>query len=93
VLALLGGLLQYLRGYEWFEEWGYHLIAVALAAFGYWMFNQVFYNDPKYAAAVALLGVSGNAATIYGGTFLASSGAKKLAASGKPAIIPVTNSK
>lgn len=88
VMAILGGLLQFLRGYAKFPEWGYHVVAVLLAGFGYVLFNQLDLSDWRAVIIRGLVGVSGLVASLYGGTFLASNSAKA-----GVAFIPVTNSK
>lgn len=88
VMAILGASLQYLRGYSKFPEWGYHLFAVALSGFGYWLFNDNHYNDTRYVVAYAIVGISGNLSAVWGGTFAASNMAKAGAS-----FIPRTDSK
>jgi hypothetical protein len=88
VMGILGGLLQYLRGFKRFREYQYHLIAVGLAAFGYVLFNPADFHDWRTFTVKALIGVSGLLVPLWGGTFAASNSAK----AGVSAI-PITNSK
>lgn len=87
VMAILGALLQYLRGFSKFPEWGYHAIAAVLAIFGYMLFN-VPEGDWRTVVVKGLVGVSGLLVSVWGGTFAASGAAKAGAG-----FVPVTNSK
>lgn len=79
--------MQYARGYQRFPEPVYHMLAVVLAGLGYLLFDQTIYFDWRYTVVKALIGISANVGTIYGGTFLASNAAKA-----GVAFIPVTDS-
>lgn len=89
VMGILGGLLQYLRGYKAFREWVYHVLAVAFASFGFVLFNPPpDLSDWRAFTIKYLVGVSGLLVSVWGGTF-AASGAAKAGAN----FVPVTNSK
>lgn len=88
MMALLGGLMQYLRGMSKFPEPVYHLMAVLFAAFSYFLFNVPDFSDWRVFTVKAILGTSGLLVSLWGGTFVASNAAK-----GGASFIPVTNSK
>lgn len=96
VMLALGFLMQYARGYRGFPEWGYHLIAVGLALFGFVLFNPIIYNDWRYTVVMGLVGIVGNLGSIWGGSFVTSHAAKAhVNAGGDPQniLVPLTNSK
>jgi hypothetical protein len=88
VMAVLGFLLQYTRGYKRFPEQFYHGLAVVLAALGYVLFNHLDFTDWRLGTVRAIVGVSGLILPLWGGTFVASSAAKAGAG-----FVPVTDSK
>ena len=90
LLMAAGALLQWLRQFQKFPEWGYHIIAVALAMVAYALVTPVVDNHFRIWTLDALrwLSVGGGLATIWGGTFIASNAAKA-----GVAVVPMTNSK
>jgi len=99
LMMACGGVLQWARQFKAFREWQYHIIAVALASGAYWLVTP-FAGDWRHyvLSGIQFLTIGGGLAVIYGGTFIASNGAKAVAAanpgSGTDSVaVPVTNSK
>lgn len=76
VMAILGALLQYYRGFKSLPEWGYHVAAVGLATIGYVLFTDIGLGNWKTATVRAIIGISGLTVSVWGGTFVASNSAK-----------------
>ena len=93
LLGVFGGALQFLRGRRSFPEPAYHALALVLAAGAYFLTADFlrYWAGPvgvQLTIVLAILGIAGNVAAVWGGTFAASNAAK----AGAP-LIPMTNSK
>lgn len=101
LMVAAGGVLQWVRQFKRFPEWGYHVVAVTLGAAAYWLVAPM---DPSswrawIISCIDFLTVGGGGlALIWGGTFIASNGAKAIAeahpsAAANSLAVPLTNSK
>lgn len=99
LMVAAGGILQWLRQFKSFREWYYHVIAVVLGVGAFALVTP--FDGPLrlwVLSCIDFLTVGGGGlAMIYGGTFIVSTTAKKVAAAsptlGEIGVAPVTNSK